>query len=315
MKKTFAAALATALMASTTLTTAQPVAARGFLQGFRDQQNERDRQAQADAKAQAQARSDAQARADAQSQSQAQTQSQPQGPSRGPGGQSSQPGRGGPPPQGAAPAQTQPQGRGSSPPQGRGPSQTQGRGDGGYQSQPPPQSQGRGASQPQGRGGSGYQPQQQPQTQGQQGRSGNGRDDRDYRDGRDGRDGRDNRDGRGDYGRGPDWRGNPPNRADRDRGRPRYDQRRYPREYRPQQRYQWRGSVYRTPPGFYIRYWSYGDILPWSWYEHSYYIDNWWYYSLQPPPVGFEWVRTGRDAFLVDVWTGRIYEVVYGLFW
>ncbi len=106
-----------------------------------------------------------------------------------------------------------------------------------------------------------------------------------------------------------------PNRGDRDRGRPRYDPRRYPREIHPRQRYYWRGPVYRYPPGFYVNQWAYGDILPWGWYGSDYYIDNWYWYGLEPPPAGFEWVREGRDAILVDVFTGRVYEVVYGLFW
>jgi len=33
------------------------------------------------------------------------------------------------------------------------------------------------------------------------------------------------------------------------------------------------------------------------------------------PPVGCEWVRVGSDALLVDIWTGEVLSVEYGLFW
>ena len=33
------------------------------------------------------------------------------------------------------------------------------------------------------------------------------------------------------------------------------------------------------------------------------------------PPIGCEWVRVGNDALLVDIWTGRVVAVYYGLFW
>ena len=33
------------------------------------------------------------------------------------------------------------------------------------------------------------------------------------------------------------------------------------------------------------------------------------------PPWGYEWVRYGPDAVLIDVRTGQILQVRYGVFW
>lgn len=78
------------------------------------------------------------------------------------------------------------------------------------------------------------------------------------------------------------------------------------------QRY--RAPAYRYPRGFYVRQWSFGDYLPGGWYGQSYYLDA-WQYGLPYPPVGCEWVRVGADALLVDVWSGQVLSVYYGLFW
>lgn len=107
----------------------------------------------------------------------------------------------------------------------------------------------------------------------------------------------------------------PEDRRDRDRGRPRYDQRTFPRYVTPSRRYQWRGAPWRPPVGFYSFRWQYGQILPWTWYTPNYYLNDYWNYGLPRPPIGCEWVRAGDDAILVDVFTGRVYQVVYNLFW
>lgn len=99
---------------------------------------------------------------------------------------------------------------------------------------------------------------------------------------------------------------------DRDRGRPQFDQRRYRPSYRAPQRF--RIAPYRAPPGFYNRSWSYGDRLPFGWFGSSYYL-NFSSYGLPYPPIGAEWVRVGSDALLVDIWSGQVLSVYYGLFW
>lgn len=74
-------------------------------------------------------------------------------------------------------------------------------------------------------------------------------------------------------------------------------------------------GYYRQPYGFYARAWGFGDFLPRGWYTQSYWIDDFLDYGLPYPPPGFEWVRVGDDAILVDQYTGRVVQVVRGIFW
>jgi Ni/Co efflux regulator RcnB len=99
---------------------------------------------------------------------------------------------------------------------------------------------------------------------------------------------------------------------DRDRGRQWFDQRSFRPSYRAPQRF--RVAPYRAPPGFYSRSWSFGDRLPYGWFGSGYYL-NWGSYGLPFPPIGAEWVRVGSDALLVDIWSGEVLSVYYGLFW
>jgi len=105
-----------------------------------------------------------------------------------------------------------------------------------------------------------------------------------------------------------DW-----NRND-DRGRPHWQQGRYPSVYRSQHRYRYSG-YYRPPIGFYAFNWSFGDFLPQGWYGPDYLLYDWWNYDLPYPPPGYDWVRVGDDALLVDSYTGRVVQVVRLLFW
>jgi Ni/Co efflux regulator RcnB len=84
---------------------------------------------------------------------------------------------------------------------------------------------------------------------------------------------------------------------------------------RPSQRFHWRGPTWIAPQGFYRHSWVYGEVLPFGWYTPNYYINDWDYYGLEPAPYGCEWVREGSDAVLVDVYTGRVLSVEYGLFY
>ena len=94
---------------------------------------------------------------------------------------------------------------------------------------------------------------------------------------------------------------------------PHYDPRWYPPVWIPSYRY--RGGPWVPPPGFVPRRWSHGEVLPWTWWTPRHRIESWWSYGLPVPPLGFSWVRLGRDAVLVDLWTGRIVQVAYTLFW
>jgi hypothetical protein len=98
-------------------------------------------------------------------------------------------------------------------------------------------------------------------------------------------------------------------------GRPSYDRRQFPSVVRPERRYHWRGQAWYPPQGYYDRRWAYGERLPWGWFGPQWYIDDYYDYDLPLPPYGYEWVRVGPDALLVDVRTGMVVESVYGLFW
>ena len=135
-----------------------------------------------------------------------------------------------------------------------------------------------------------------------------GRDGRDFRDGRDdhrdGRDGRDRhwdgRDGRD--GRWPDGR-----QAER------WQSGRYPPVYWSHDRY--RIGQYRAPYGFYVRSWGFGEFLPRGWYGPDYFLDDFIGFGLPYPPPGYEWVRVGGDAIMIDRYSGRVVQVVRGIFW
>ena len=132
---------------------------------------------------------------------------------------------------------------------------------------------------------------------------------RDYRrDGDRGRDfGRDynrdyNRDGRTDYRRGY--------------GGPRRDYsgfRDYHRSFNSSRRY--RAAPYRRPTGWYERRWTFGEFLPALFWSSTYWLNDFDYYELPPPPYGTVWVRNYNDALLVDRDTGEIISVRYGVFY
>jgi Ni/Co efflux regulator RcnB len=98
----------------------------------------------------------------------------------------------------------------------------------------------------------------------------------------------------------------------RDQGRAAYHAGAVPQQFRAQQRFHEGWS--NRPNGWYQRRWGFGDYLPFGWFAPNYYLD---YddYDLPEPPIGCEWVREGPDAVLVNVWTGEVLSVSYGVFW
>jgi len=83
------------------------------------------------------------------------------------------------------------------------------------------------------------------------------------------------------------------------------------RSYQAQRRFQDGG--YRYPRGWYARRWAYGEYLPQAWFGQDYWLD-FGTYDLAPPPYGAEWVRVGNDALLIDISSGQVLSVEYGLF-
>ena len=75
------------------------------------------------------------------------------------------------------------------------------------------------------------------------------------------------------------------------------------------------GPAFRYPPGFGYRRWSTGLILPPIFLSSPYYYDGYAPLGLGPPPAGYRWVRYGPDLLLVNIVTGRIADVVDGVFY
>ena len=75
-----------------------------------------------------------------------------------------------------------------------------------------------------------------------------------------------------------------------------------------------RGPAFRYPPGFSYRAWTTGSILPSVFLTPSYFFDDYAPLGLGPPPAGYRWVRYGPDLLLVNVYTGRVADVVDGVF-
>ncbi len=92
-----------------------------------------------------------------------------------------------------------------------------------------------------------------------------------------------------------------------------FDRHLWERNLRATRRYHW--HYYHRPHGWYYRRWVFGEIFPRAFWEKRYWITSYWRFGLPDPPYGFVWVRYGNDAVLVDVETGVILRVVYGVFY
>jgi len=73
-------------------------------------------------------------------------------------------------------------------------------------------------------------------------------------------------------------------------------------------------GAYRRPPGWVNRRWGYGEILPRAFWAPQYFVADYWLFALEVPPTGYEWVRYGADALLINVSTGEVLQAEYGVF-
>ena len=76
----------------------------------------------------------------------------------------------------------------------------------------------------------------------------------------------------------------------------------------------YRIGPYHRPRGWAPHHWVYGEILPRPYWAPEYLIADYWLFSLEVPPVGYEWVRDGNDALLISTDSGEILQVEYGVF-
>jgi len=69
------------------------------------------------------------------------------------------------------------------------------------------------------------------------------------------------------------------------------------------------------PAGWAYRRWAVGAVLPALFLTSAYFYADWATLGLTAPPPGFEWVRYGPDLLLVNVTTGQVVDVAYGVFY
>jgi len=71
---------------------------------------------------------------------------------------------------------------------------------------------------------------------------------------------------------------------------------------------------YHPPRGWTNRGWTYGEFLPRAYWAPEYFLSDYWLFGLEVPPGGYEWIREGDDALLIDINTGQILQVEVGVF-
>jgi Ni/Co efflux regulator RcnB len=71
---------------------------------------------------------------------------------------------------------------------------------------------------------------------------------------------------------------------------------------------------YHPPAGWTQHHWAYGQTLPRAYWAAAYILADYWLFGLEVPPVGYEWVRDGSDAILINTTNGEILQVEYGVF-
>lgn len=71
---------------------------------------------------------------------------------------------------------------------------------------------------------------------------------------------------------------------------------------------------YHRPPGWTAHRWGFGEILPRAYWAPEFILADYWLFALEVPPAGYEWVRDGNDALLINTGSGEILQVEYGVF-
>lgn len=74
-------------------------------------------------------------------------------------------------------------------------------------------------------------------------------------------------------------------------------------------------APYYWPSGYGYRTWYPHEYLPFVFLNATWFLNNYYYYDLPVPPYGYRWVRYGPDALLVNVYSGEVIDVVYGVFY
>lgn len=73
--------------------------------------------------------------------------------------------------------------------------------------------------------------------------------------------------------------------------------------------------AYVRPTGWYAHRWVFGERLPRAFFAPDYFILDFAAFGLMTPWGGYEWVRYGDDALLIDLETGEVVRVEYDIFY
>ena len=94
------------------------------------------------------------------------------------------------------------------------------------------------------------------------------------------------------------------------------DDRRYDwRDWRRRHRSRFHLGFYYDPFGWRYRRYNVGWRLWPSYYSSSFWLHDPWHYRLPPAYGPYRWVRYHDDAFLVNIYTGEVVDVIYNFFW
>jgi len=72
---------------------------------------------------------------------------------------------------------------------------------------------------------------------------------------------------------------------------------------------------YVRPVGWYPHRWVFGERLPRAFFVADFFILDFAAFGLIAPWDGYEWVRYGNDALLIDLTTGEVIRVEYDIFY
>jgi Ni/Co efflux regulator RcnB len=68
------------------------------------------------------------------------------------------------------------------------------------------------------------------------------------------------------------------------------------------------------PRGYAYRRWAVGGILPRAFLVPTYYYAGYAALGLYAPQANYQWVRYGPDLLLVNLATGNVRDIRYGVF-
>ncbi len=73
-------------------------------------------------------------------------------------------------------------------------------------------------------------------------------------------------------------------------------------------------GVYNYPHGYAYQRWAVGRLLPRAFLAPAYYYTGYAALGLTAPPPSYHWVRYGPDLMLVNITTGNVVDIRYGVF-